>query len=120
MLPALGTRNERVLVTADLTLGGSGRVSQPSSAQPRTGPFRSPARSPASRCGESRTDAKGFEACSPPLLEPGVMDVITQHVNAARAGRVGWIWGGKAPDASVAVEAAIPADRVQEHQGEIA
>jgi len=48
------------------------------------------------------------------------MDVITQHVNAAQARRVGGILVGKRRNSSVAVEAAIPADRVQEHQGEIA
>ncbi len=48
------------------------------------------------------------------------MDVITQHVNAARARRVGGILVGKRRNPSVAVEAAIPAHRVQEHQGEIA
>lgn len=54
-----------------------------------------------------------------PLLEPGVMDVITQHIDAARARRVGGILVGRRRNASVAVEAAIPAARVQEHQGEI-
>jgi proteasome lid subunit RPN8/RPN11 len=48
------------------------------------------------------------------------MDVITQHVNAAWARRAGGILVGKARNSSVAVEAAIPANRVQEHRGEIA
>jgi proteasome lid subunit RPN8/RPN11 len=55
-----------------------------------------------------------------PQLEPGVMDVITQHVNAAWARRAGGILVGKSWNSSVHVEEAIPARHVQDHRGEIA
>jgi proteasome lid subunit RPN8/RPN11 len=48
------------------------------------------------------------------------MDVITQDVNSARARGAGGILVGKRRNASVAVEAAIPAARIQEHHGEVA
>ncbi|MGH2556235.1 MAG: hypothetical protein ACRDHO_11020, partial [Actinomycetota bacterium] len=55
-----------------------------------------------------------------PQLEPGVMDVIAQHVNSAWARRVGGILIGRPRDASVTIQAAIPADHVEEYGDEIA
>jgi proteasome lid subunit RPN8/RPN11 len=48
------------------------------------------------------------------------MDVIAQHVNAAWARRVGGILLGRTRNASVAIQAALPAANVEEHRGEIA
>jgi proteasome lid subunit RPN8/RPN11 len=48
------------------------------------------------------------------------MDVITQHLDAARARRVGGILVGRRRNSSVVIERAIPAARVEEHHGEIA
>ena len=47
------------------------------------------------------------------------MDVITQHVDAARARRVGGILVGRRRNSSVIIETVIPAARVEEHHGEI-
>jgi proteasome lid subunit RPN8/RPN11 len=48
------------------------------------------------------------------------MDVIAQHVNSAWARRVGGILIGRPRNASVTIQAAIPADQVEEHGDEIA
>src|SRR5918996_2335720 len=48
------------------------------------------------------------------------MDVIAQHVNSAWAKRVGGILIGRPRNASVTIQAAIPADQVEEHGDEIA
>jgi len=48
------------------------------------------------------------------------MDVIAQHVNSAWARKVGGILIGRPSNTSVTIQAAIPADQVEEHGNEIA
>lgn len=47
------------------------------------------------------------------------MDAITRHIDAARARRVGGILVGRSRNSSVAIQAAVPAARVEEHRGEV-
>jgi proteasome lid subunit RPN8/RPN11 len=55
-----------------------------------------------------------------PLVEPGVLEVVTGHVNSAWARRVGGILLGRPLDDITRVEAALPARQTEDFAGEIA
>jgi proteasome lid subunit RPN8/RPN11 len=56
----------------------------------------------------------------PPILQPGVLDAIQAHVNAAWARKVGGILLGRPVDDVVMVDGALPARHVEPYAGEIA
>jgi proteasome lid subunit RPN8/RPN11 len=55
-----------------------------------------------------------------PIVQPGVMDAVTAHVNAAWAKRVGGILVGRSVHDRVRVEGALPARQTEEYAGELA
>jgi proteasome lid subunit RPN8/RPN11 len=55
-----------------------------------------------------------------PLVQPGVLEVVTDHVNSAWARKVGGILLGRPIDDVTRVEAALPARQTDEYAGEIA
>ena len=55
-----------------------------------------------------------------PLVQPGVLEVVTDHVNSAWARKVGGILLGRALDDATRVDAALPARQTDEFAGEIA
>jgi proteasome lid subunit RPN8/RPN11 len=55
-----------------------------------------------------------------PLVQPGVLEVVTDHVNSAWARKVGGILLGRPIDDVTRVDAALPARQTDEYAGEIA
>jgi len=55
-----------------------------------------------------------------PLVQPGVLEVVTDHVNSAWTRKVGGILLGRAVDDATRVDAALPAHETDEYAGEIA
>ena len=55
-----------------------------------------------------------------PIVLPGVLDAINEHVNSAWARKVGGILLGRPVDGLVKVEGALPARQTEEYAGEIA
>jgi proteasome lid subunit RPN8/RPN11 len=55
-----------------------------------------------------------------PIVLPGVLDAIHEHVNSAWARKVGGILLGRPVDDLVRVEGAVPARQTEEYAGEIA
>lgn len=55
-----------------------------------------------------------------PLVQPGVLEVVTDHVNSAWSRKVGGILLGRALDDATRVDAALPARQTDEYAGEIA
>jgi len=55
-----------------------------------------------------------------PLVQPGVLEVVTDHVNSAWARKVGGILLGRPIDDVTQVDAALPAQQTDEYAGEIA
>lgn len=65
-------------------------------------------------------DERGVRMMSFPLVEPGVLEVVTGHVNSAWARKVGGILLGRPLADVTRVEAALPARHTDEYAGEIA
>jgi proteasome lid subunit RPN8/RPN11 len=55
-----------------------------------------------------------------PLVQPGVLEVVTDHVNSAWARKVGGILLGRPVDDLTRIDAALPARQTEEYAGEIA
>ena len=55
-----------------------------------------------------------------PLVQPGVLEIVTDHVNSAWAKKVGGLFLGRPIDDVTRVDAALPARHTDEYAGEIA